>query len=154
VGLSVVKGLALPKLLPVKGVNTLQAIAATVGPVTLPVLTVMDARRGEVYAALYLNEQVLVQPSALEPVRLATLVAEHKTTRVALAGDGRELVKPALKAAGIQFEDTGVCRASPVVVARLGMELLDRQGPDSIAELEPVYLRRTDAEINREKCAG
>jgi tRNA threonylcarbamoyladenosine biosynthesis protein TsaB len=155
VGLSVVKGLVLPQSLPVKGVNTLSAVSATAARTRLPVLAVLDARRGEVYAALYRQEAVLIPPCAVEPAQLATRVAEYNPgAGVALAGDGSELVKPALAAAGVQFEDTGVRQASPAVVARLGMELLNRDGPDGLAELEPVYLRRTDAEINRERRGG
>jgi len=152
VGLSVVKGLALPRNIPVKGVNTLQALSVSACQTGEPVLAVMDARRGEVYAAVYWQDRVLIEPGALTPEKLARQVVNCKlATGFRAVGDGVELVKPALTAAGIQVVDTEIRRVSPVVVARLAIELLSRDGPDPLAEIEPIYLRRTDAEINREK---
>lgn len=154
VGLSVIKGLALPRSLPVKGVNTLRAISETAGYDELPVLAVMDAKRGEVYAGLFYRERTVVEPRAMEPKQLASLVAKNQLGRVVVAGDGSELIKPVLSVAGIQFCDVGVSLPSPIIIARLGIKLLDKYGPDPIDSLEPVYLRRTDAEINREKRLG
>ncbi len=151
VGLSAVKGLALPKGIAVKGVNTLQVIAATAGAGEGAVLAVMDARRNEVYASLYCGAQVLIPPQAETPDLLGSLIAERQVAgELVLAGDGSELVKAALSAAGLRFVDSGVRLPEPAVIVRLGVELLKSEGPDRLSELEPVYLRRTDAEINLE----
>src|SRR3989338_5101174 len=52
-GLSTVKGLALALAVPVAAVPTLDAMAAALPWASLPVCPVLDARKGEVYAALY-----------------------------------------------------------------------------------------------------
>uniref|UniRef100_A0A7C3EMA9 tRNA (Adenosine(37)-N6)-threonylcarbamoyltransferase complex dimerization subunit type 1 TsaB n=1 Tax=candidate division WOR-3 bacterium TaxID=2052148 RepID=A0A7C3EMA9_UNCW3 len=151
VGLSTVKGLALPKGIAVKGVNTLRVIAATAGAGGGAVLAVMDARRNELYAALYHGTRVLIPPQAGASPFLGRLVAERQPPGdLLLAGDGSELIKPVLSAMGIRFVDSGVRLPEPAVIVRLGVELLKSEGPDRLSELEPVYLRRTDAEINLE----
>src|SRR3990170_818071 len=53
IGLGTVKGLALALAIPVAAVPTLDAMAAALPWATLPVCPVLDARKGEVYAALY-----------------------------------------------------------------------------------------------------
>lgn len=152
VGLSTVKGLALPGGIAVKGVNTLQVIAATASAGAGAVLAVMDARRNQVYASLYCGDQVLIPPQAETPDLLGSLIAERQVAgELVLAGDGTELVKAALSATGLRFVDSGVRVPKPAVIVRLGVELLKSQGPDRLPELEPIYLRRTDAEINFER---
>src|SRR3989338_4657370 len=53
IGLGTVKGLALALAIPVAAVPTLDAMAAALPWATLPVCPVLDARKGEGYAALY-----------------------------------------------------------------------------------------------------
>ena len=53
IGYSVAKGLAFALEVPVVEVPTLDLLAWQVGPVKLPILTVMDARRSELYTARY-----------------------------------------------------------------------------------------------------
>ncbi len=53
IGLSVAKGLALATGLPVVGVPTLEAYAHTAGPRSGLLCPVLDARKGEVYAAAF-----------------------------------------------------------------------------------------------------
>jgi len=53
IGLATAKALALVLKRPLVGVETLAALAAQVPESPLPVCAVLDARRGELYAALY-----------------------------------------------------------------------------------------------------
>src|SRR5262245_52075822 len=53
IGLSVAKGLALATGLPVVGVPTLEAYALHVGPRPGLICPVLDARKGEVYGAVF-----------------------------------------------------------------------------------------------------
>lgn len=152
VGLSTVKGLALPGRIAVKGVNTLEAIAATANAGDRAVLAVIDARRGELYAGLYQGQRVLISPRPTAAQFLVRMAAELALPdELVLAGDGSGLIQPLLAAAGVRFVDSGVRQPAPAVIVRLGVELLQRLGPDRLEELEPLYLRRTDAELNREQ---
>lgn len=151
VGLSVAKGLALTRKLPVKGVNTLYALAATAGENPRPVLALIDARRAQLYAGLYLEGNALLRPTVLSPEQLPAIISQLQLTTapLSIAGDGAPIAIPFLNQLGIAFEHTGVLYPSPFTVAQIARKLLDREGPDDINELEPLYLRRTDAELKR-----
>ena len=56
VGLAAVEGLAFTAGRPVRAISTLAAIAWQIGPSTSPIAPLIDARRGEVYGALFRRE--------------------------------------------------------------------------------------------------
>lgn len=153
VGLSAAKGLAAALDIPVTGVGTLPALAAT-ATTTVPVLTLIDARKAEVYAALYADGEELLTPrvvaTSLVPVLVRQLVSPSRSC-VALAGSGVPFCIEALAAAEIDAFDTGVRYPTAVAVAAIAKKILDRSGPGDVQSLEPIYLRRTDAELNRER---
>ena len=88
IGLSVAKGLALATGLPVSGVPTLEAYARRAGPRPGLLCPVLDARKGEVYAAAFRwsgDEPVCVAaPVAVTPERFAASLRPPCT----LVGDG------------------------------------------------------------------
>lgn len=71
IGLATVKGLALALKKPVVAVESLAALAALFPESSCPLCPVLDARRGEVYAALYRFKaqdlETLMPPSVLSP---------------------------------------------------------------------------------------
>lgn len=175
VGLSVAKGLALARQIPLKGVNTLLALSATVcqprraqfgqGPDSArPILALLDARKQELYAGLYLRERPLLPPVVISPNLLpkwlgqllskkqssSELAIGKAASSLVVVGDGAKLAEPILHKAGIDFKVANITYPSAAVVARLGRQLLREEGPDNLQLLEPLYLRRTDAELKRE----
>jgi tRNA threonylcarbamoyladenosine biosynthesis protein TsaB len=111
VGLSVVKGLALARRIPVKGIGTLPALALSVPAGGRPVLAVVDARKGQVYAALYASDQaVLAEPCVVFPGDLVeTLAAKAPHGQVLLvAGTGSGLVCTAAERGGLRLEQTAI----------------------------------------------
>lgn len=70
VGLSTVKGLAFAAGKPVAGVSALEALAANIPHADVSVCPMMDARRGDVYAAMY----------RVEGGRLPGMTAEERVT--------------------------------------------------------------------------
>ena len=56
VGVSLIKGLVLATEKPFWGINTLEAYANMVGPVAQPISPILDARKKEVYTALFNSE--------------------------------------------------------------------------------------------------
>lgn len=151
IGLAVVKGLALASRLPVVGVPTLEAYARALGPRPGTVWPVLDARKGEVYAAGYrwsgsaLEEEAA--PAALSPAVLASLLRPPCT----LVGDGVDAYPDhwfgTSGVCGIRLADTPPDGA---VVARLGAAILGRDGAADLAALEPCYCRRSEAEMQRD----
>ncbi len=151
VGLSVAKGLALARNIPIKGVNTLAALALTTSA-NQPVLALIDARKQELYAALYHQNKPLVPATVTPPEKLPEMIKMHLAPAqpVYLAGDGAKIAEEPLKKAGINIIISDTIAPSPLVVAQLGLTALNQEGPDNLEILEPIYLRRTDAELKRE----
>jgi tRNA threonylcarbamoyladenosine biosynthesis protein TsaB len=117
------------------------------------VLSLIDARKQQVYAALYLEGQPAIPPSVVSPEQLATEVSRMLSGRTDLvvAGSGAGICAEALLAAGVRLESAGVENPSPGVVAIEVGERIARGLADNMATIEPLYLRRTDAELVREQ---
>ncbi len=156
VGLSTAKGLAIAHGIPVKGINTLSALAAAASEPGKPVLTVMDARKHQVYAGLYQDGRPLLSPTVHHPEELGKLVAGFTSPGSALlvAGSGTSLCLPHLERLKLELHMTGVQTPPPRTIARLAAQSITNQGGDDIERLAPLYLRRTDAELQREKRTG
>lgn len=145
IAVSTVKGLALALGLPVAAVPTLEAMAASVPWAALPVCPVIDARKGEVFASLHRWDGASMRREwddlALSPETLARRL-EAPTL---LIGPGAGLV------------DSPHARRlpppsrvpSPAVVGAVGAARLRRGQTVSGAELAPVYLRPSEAELKR-----
>ena len=117
----------------------------------------LDARKGEVYAAAFRwsgDEPVCVAaPVAVTPERFAASLRPPCT----LVGDGVdayfELWRRAL---GEDAELIAFAALPPsgAVVARLGMARAAAVGPDDLAGLEPRYCRLSEAELTHERRAS
>ena len=149
VGMATCKGLAYATGRPLAGVLTLETLAhALLRPGGPPVLATLDARRGEVYGALYGPDgDVLLAPAVREAGGLAAAVAEAVPAGVVVAaGDGVVAYRAAFEAAlgsrlVVAPPEHHVIRAS--VLARLGAS----RPAAPVAEVEPIYLRRPEAEV-------
>ena len=152
IGLATVKALALDERRPVVGVPTLAALAAAAAGAPGPVAALLDARRGEVYAAVcaFAGEplpsvvaETVFTPSALAEglPKAATLVvgedAGPVAARVAALRPDLRVLPAAL----------GAARAARV--GRLGHALLARGHAVPAAALVPRYVRRAEAEARR-----
>ena len=153
VGTSTAKGLAVAHRLPIVGVSTLWSLARTARPTLDGVLSLIDARKHQVYAALYLEGKPAIPPSVMSPEELVSKVGSMPSGRASLvvAGNGAGICADLLVAAGIELVLSGIEIASPRVVALEAGERIARGQVDEVAALEPLYLRRTDAELAREQ---
>jgi tRNA threonylcarbamoyladenosine biosynthesis protein TsaB len=145
VGLATAKGLAAPTGLPVVPVSTLEALAASARVAGGLVCSVLDARRGEVYAALFRLGGAtarLMPDLALAPDELATRVRGFAgDSPVLFAGTGADLycaeIRAALGEAAVFAPE--ISMPGPTALAALAEESCSvRRLPDVI---EPVYLR-------------
>jgi tRNA threonylcarbamoyladenosine biosynthesis protein TsaB len=157
IGIATARALARARGIPLIGVSTLQSLALA-GPrarVAKPtafdaVLAVLDARRGEVFAASWRMDEVeafdsaLILPRAFAPDALAALVAPLGPSTAAI-GDGAIAFREALERSGsfIPEDDSPLHRVTAANHCRLG-DGLEGIGPD---EVRPDYLRAPDAEI-------
>jgi tRNA threonylcarbamoyladenosine biosynthesis protein TsaB len=156
VGTSTAKGLAIAHRIPVVGLGSLWGIARTARPALDRVLSLIDARKQQVYAALYLEGRPAIPPSVISPEELVSEVMSALSSRTSLtvAGNGAGICADLFAAAGVQLELTGIESPSPGVVAVEAGERIEKGLADDLAAIEPLYLRRTDAELTREQKLG
>lgn len=151
IGVSTVKGLAWASDKKCVGVSTLAAMAwhgAAAGGLVCPV---MDARRSQVYNALFeIKDGAPERLCRDRAIALSELAAELKgyDREVLLVGDGARLSFDYLTAEGIS------CRIAPQNLVYqsawgVGMEAL-RIEPGTADDLLPVYLRLSQAERERQ----
>jgi tRNA threonylcarbamoyladenosine biosynthesis protein TsaB len=151
VGLATAKGLAASTGIPIIAVPTLEALAESARPVPDGTLLcpTLDARRGEIYAALFRVEGdpganaalKRVHPdAAADPVSFSALVAREGTGGlVILAGTGAALYEAEFRTALDETSDLALGPELPSPVALAG--IATRLEPADPASLSPVYLR-------------
>jgi tRNA threonylcarbamoyladenosine biosynthesis protein TsaB len=135
-GIATARALAQARGLPLVGVSSLEALAAEAGgEATRPVVAVIDARRGEVFAS---------SPGSFGPIAIspAALAARLQPGSLAV-GDGAVRFRDELERAGavVPVDGSELHRVSALQVCRLGadMEPADRDA------LLPDYRREPDA---------
>ncbi len=156
VGVATVKGLAFGGEARVVPVPTLAALALRAAPAPGPVAALLDARRGEVYAAVYAGDPALpphAGPAVLRPDALvetvARLAAEAPCTVI---GEGVAVVADALRARfgdALRLVPPPAGLTDAVAVGRLAARMLAAGAGTAAAALAPVYVRRAEAEVQR-----
>jgi tRNA threonylcarbamoyladenosine biosynthesis protein TsaB len=150
IGVATLKGLAFGSPALVAPVSTLAALARGAGPGPEPVVALLDARRGEVYAGAFQREGEQTDASLPEGVYTPEALIARLPARCRLVGEGAALVQDRLAAAlgpGVTLARENGLRARPV--AELGSRLLAQGAGIPAAELVPRYLRRAEAEVRR-----
>jgi tRNA threonylcarbamoyladenosine biosynthesis protein TsaB len=150
VGIATVKGLAFGSGLPVAAVSTLAALALPALDGGAPVAALLDARRGELYAAVFAADGSVLLPDCVRaPGALAGLLPAG--TRI-VAGEGAgpgagDLAERLPRRIEILPPPHGVARARDVGV--LGVRLLGRAEGVPAGQVAPRYVRRAEAEARR-----
>lgn len=145
IGLATAHGLALARGLPLVGVSTLRALVAPACDAAPGgrAAAVLDARRGEAFAAAFDGPASVLEPAALAPERLAEALAALAGPRLAV-GDGALRFRAAIEGAGLLVPDgdSPLHRVRATRVARLALEARSSaSGP-----VLPDYVRPPDAE--------
>jgi len=146
IGIATAKGLAAAVGCDIRGVGTLHAIAENVKDSVFPVLSVIDAKKGEVFCAVYSKEiQELMPPINIEPLLLKDIITQQTLfvgNAVEVYSDTfRKTLKDLYVAAG---RELWYPRAS--VIGRLAMD-----GNTAIKDITPIYVRASDATLLLEK---
>ena len=154
IGVSTAKGLAWPGDKPCAGVSTLEAIAWSLAHTGRVIVPVMDARRGQVYNALFDSDgeglQRLSPDRAIGAEKLAEELAALKKPMV-LVGDGAQLCLPLFRGRGlpVRLAPPHLLMQSAWGVARGALELARRGELTDAAGLVPEYHRLSQAERER-----
>ena len=157
IGLSTVKGLAYGSETPVVGVSTLAAVAARVNDSEGFICPFLDARKREVYAALFCRKGEALERVSDDVVAAPEDVVESVRRRLngepcLFIGDGTksyaDMIKEGLGACGVLASGDGY-RSTASAVARLAEEKIHREEIDPVGPLAPLYLRLSEAEMKR-----
>ena len=151
IGIATVKGLAWAAEKPCIGVSTLAAMAWNGTAAGGLVCAVMDARRSEVYSALFrIRDGIPVRLCPDRAISLSALAEELETMDETpfLVGDGAELTASFLRERELAFRFPPEClrwqSAWGVAMESVGKKQISSQ------ELLPVYLRLSQAERERQ----
>jgi tRNA threonylcarbamoyladenosine biosynthesis protein TsaB len=178
VGVATAKALAQALGVGLIGVGSLDILAAALADRTAPdqpgvMASVVDARRGEVFAALYRfdrgptpDDGPPIDPGAVRTDRLEPITPDEleawlvevgtEAGPVTVVGDGAVRYRPQLSVHGVLDLDPAGELASPppLALARLAQRRLARgDAPTTPLELVPDYRRPADARINWEQRA-
>ena len=155
IGLAAIQGLAMTLDRPAIGVSALDALAELVIASDADVLVPwMDAQRGDVFATAIdrRSKATLETPAAAHPKALLEAWRSHLVNRRAIfIGDAA-----VRDAALIQHAGEGLWQAQPPSalapqIAIIGQRRAQNGEAGPPHKLEPIYVRRPDAEIERER---
>lgn len=141
IGVATARSLAVALGVPLHPVSSLAALAAGIdAPLRVPAI---DAKRGELFAALFAGDDEVLTPFVARPQDAAARVAAHAGTATA-AGDGAIRFRHALEAAGVVVLDD---RSPAHVVRALHVcRLAAHVPPAAPGNVLPTYLRAPDAQ--------
>ncbi len=152
IGLSTVKGFSYATRKPIVSVPTLEALAQNFPLCRYPVCTMLDARKKEVYVALFewKDEGLvrLISEMSVKVNKALEIMNEHD--KVVFTGDGVILYKNeivSLMGEKAVFASPEKMVSSPANVACIGLQKALRGEFSEPVNLVPFYIRRSEAEI-------
>lgn len=152
IGISSIKGLSMATGKPVVGISTLDALAHSLKLASQYICSMIDARKGQVYAARYryINGSLVNETIAqsLKPILAIKNIAEP----CIFVGNGSILYKDIIMhhigdLADFAHPYQNVIHAS--VVAQLSLSRFLQNDIDDVNLLIPLYIRKSEAEINK-----
>lgn len=147
IGVSAAKGFCYAKDIPLIGINTLECMAAgmkkSVLQMELPanylLVPMIDARRMEVYSAVFNPMGLSVRETEAEVITADSFADLRKTNTLILAGDGADKCRNLLTGDGIIYLDNFT--ASARFMLEPAMKAFNEQRFENVAYFEPFYLK-------------
>ncbi len=136
VALSFARAMGLATGADIVGVTSLEAIASAVRGEGADVASIIDARRGQVYAGLYRGGACIVAPFVADPAAAQARLAAAASASVLVAGSGASLMAPNAGWTAARVD----AQIDPVIVAKLAAA-----APKPACPPAPLYLRPPDA---------
>jgi tRNA threonylcarbamoyladenosine biosynthesis protein TsaB len=154
IGLATAKGLALGTSSGLVGVSTLDALAwrfRFFDAVTVPVI---DAKKNRIYAAFFSRGDRESDYLDVSRERLSLLLDEHhrKGRQIILTGPYAQQLASSLEGKTPFTLDADYCMISPSSLLEIGMRVYSETG-DQGGNVIPLYLRKSEAELQKEKNA-
>jgi tRNA threonylcarbamoyladenosine biosynthesis protein TsaB len=152
VGVETAKTLAQVTKAPILGLTSLDVLAYSVRFTHRTIAAVIDARRAEVFSAVYRPVPGgVVRDSPYAVQRPEHLLADLEALRgeVLAVGDGAILYREVLEELGgrVEFASPIVAHPDAAALVELAVPRLLREEHDRLYDVVPMYLRKSDAEI-------
>lgn len=151
IGLSTIMGLGQATGKPIVTVSSLEVLAAQVPSVPMPIVSMIDAYRNEVYLAAYRYDKNqlnrFIEETVIDPEKISDLIQEPSL----LVGNGTATYRRVLVnhlGERAMFTPNRLHTIRGATVAELGLMQLTSKGCEA-KHITPVYLRKSDAELNR-----
>jgi len=152
VGIATAKTLAQALQVPIVGIASLDLVAFSVGYARTLICAAIDAKRGEVFYAFYLpvpggiarqTEFAVGSPGHL------TAELEARREDILMVGNGALAYRRELEEAGnhVGFASPGHAFPAATALVELSIPRLTREDFDRLYELQPFYVRKSDAQI-------
>lgn len=157
IGSATAKGIGLALKKPVVSVPTLEGLAYRVSVFDGIICPIMDARRNQVYTGIYkMDKGNLVCLSEQKAVDIHEIIEELEKydEKVIFLGDGVEVQRETIEKEFKKeycFAPIHLSKQSAAAVAVLGDIYFNQGKAEDAAEHKPIYLRKSQAEREREE---
>lgn len=154
VGVATAKALAQGLRVPMIGLSSLDLLAFGVRQTSRLIVTMIDARKGEVFFAMYRavpgGVQRIEAPQLSSPWEVASELMA-RSEEALLVGDGALRYQTAFEdRRAVEIADVGLAHPSAAALVELAHPRALREEFVPHWEIEPLYLRKSDAELNWE----
>ncbi len=154
IGISATKGLAMASGKSMVGVSVLDALAFQLSFTSFLICPILDARKGEVYFALYRSCEGRLQKETEEQVLTPKKAISKINEPCLFFGEGAKTYQKVIEEekggfAYFPSPSQNILRASTVAI--IGMDRFKKDMTDDIGEFVPHYIRKSDAELAGEK---
>ena len=155
IGTALVKGIAFGRNIPCVSVSTLEELAENITPLRGILVPVMDAKRGQVYTAIFKSDgKTAVRASedmAISIEELAGILRKYEGESIYLSGDGYEVAKKGLSAFGVEVMKTPtlLITENAYSCAMVALRKYNRGEFCTDSEISATYLRLPQAERER-----
>lgn len=156
IGAATAKGLGLALQKPIISVPTVEGLAYNCYGSDRVICPIMDARRNQVYTGLYrFNGNKFEVLSDQKAVAIEDIITEinEKNQPVIFLGDGVSVFQEKIKeltTVDVLFAPAHMCMQRAAAVAVRAEILAKEKGTEPAAEFKPIYLRKSQAERERE----
>lgn len=157
IGSATAKGIGLVLKKPIVSVPTLEGLAYRVSVFDGLICPIMDARRNQVYTGIYrMEDGNLICLSEQKAVDIHEIMEELEKydDKVIFLGDGVEVQRETIEKEFKNeycFAPIHLSKQSAAAVAALGEVYFEQGKVESAAEHKPIYLRKSQAEREREE---
>lgn len=150
IGISIAKGLAYSLDIPLIGISTLQCVAfnSIISPHLI--CSLIDARKGELYSALFRYNTGELERISEDQIVSIDYLCQAIDEKTVLIGDGLYLYKSTFvdRINGlVLFAPEHLCYGRASSCAILGIDNFKKAKRDEVNTLVPKYIRQADAEL-------